>query len=387
MSLLPKVLIERPPSAPAKFGVLSAAVVRDSTDPHEAAGVTWDQEACGGAETVLADCLTAVFEHAFSIDVDTARGAAVSNFYGGTGPDGMYTIDWGDGTVQSFTRDDGPPTHTYAADGDYTVVVTGPESIITTDGITVTNGDATGPFNGDSTYIPDLFSDARAGWVESEPFNLYHLSECRLPGLTHDERVAYARRGLSLGEGRGIEQYIGGWFSTTDPGGFTVTVLASGAAASWTVALARLEAYAFQNYGGTAIIYMHRTVASVLLGTSQLEASGDKLLTKLGSLVIAGTGTSSYAFPGFPDGETTDGSNTWMFATGTLLVTRGPVSSTQEVISNSAVSDDGISGAYDNDYLVLATRDASVGFECFIAAHQVLEVNDADLPSLAKDEV
>lgn len=374
---LPKVIIEKPPLTPAKFGILSAALVQDLADPHTAAGVQWQPDYCGPARTNLADCVQATSPMSVRVsDADKHLTVAGGGSLPGNCSDSPMTIDFGDGNTAESTWSDLPAAldHTYDAAGSYTVTISGPAPCNVNATFTIVIADPAGdpdPHTQDVTvsFTPSsLTSDDRADWAVSEGFELYHLSACRLPGL--DDRVAYAERGLQLGEGRGVEEFFSQVVSTP---GADIDVLASGASADPKVALARLEAYAFQHYGGTPVIYMNRQVASYLLGEYALDIAGDKLVTRLGSLVVAGAGSGDVGdishWPYGPDGEDwPDG--TWMYATGTLVVTRRPITTTNEVISNSALVDPA-AGAIDNSYLVLAAREESIGWECFTAAHLV----------------
>lgn len=349
---LPKVIIEAPPLTPLPYGILSAAVVRDPSDPHEVAGVTWEPQFCGAAHGTLAACLTDTDDTA-SVSVDDAAEATFENDVPAFG-DGL--IDWGDG---SPLDDSGNWVHTYAAPGDYTVTVTGPNQYHVAIPVTVEAGEASGPFTATATFIPDKDPDDRAGWVESTPFAIYHISTCRLPGSV--DREGYATRALSLGEGRGIEEGLGSVFSDPDT---DYVLLESGDATSAAVALAWLEQYAAENYGGVATIHMTRATASVLLTAYALETRDGKLYTRLGNLVVAGAGEG---YPGVPDGVSVETGETVMFATGTVVVTRGAVNTTPAVMSTG--------GLIDNEYSVLAEREVSVGWECFLAAAKVLPLN------------
>lgn len=346
---LPKFIIERPPLTPLPYGILSAAVVRDETDPHTAAGVTWEPDYCGPTRTTLAACLTS--ESTSTVSVDDTGEATFDITVPGVG-DGA--IDWGDGTALDTS---GNWTHTYADPGDYNVTFDGGNQSHTVVPITVVDGVASGPFEAAASFITDKDGYERAGWVETHPFTVYHISTCRLPGVK--EREAYATRALQLGEGRGIEYGLAEVFSTP---GVDITILDSGAAAAPLVALARLERKAGQVYGGVATLHMDRAVASFLLALYALETRSGKLYTKLGNLVVAGA--SGYEYPGYPDSAPTPGAGeSWMIATGTVVVTRNPIKTTPAVISTG--------GLIDNEYSVLAERSVSVGWECFAAAHMV----------------
>lgn len=357
---LPKVIIEAPPLTPLPYGILSAAVVRDPSDPHEAAGVQWESAFCGDARTTLAACITDTVDVEITMD-DEGLADIQFDSPGAPAGTGNGVIDWGDGTPLD---DSGEWSHTYADAGTYTVVFnasgpgvdggTGNQTSFTVD-VTVVEGEESGPFEAVATFIPPKVPDDRAGWTESEPFTVYHISTCRLVGA--DKREEYARRSFQLGEGRGIEYGLADAFSNAE---FDY-VLNGGDPDAAVVALARLEKLAGQVYGGVATIHMDRAVASVLLTNYALETRDGKLYTRLGNLVVAGA--SDYEYPGYPTGENQGTGELWMFATGTVVVTRGDINVTPAVMSTG--------GLIDNEYSVLVERPVSVGWECFLAAHLV----------------
>lgn len=363
---LPKVIIEAPPLTPLPYGILSAAVVRDPSDPHEAAGVTWEPQFCGPARTTLAACLTLSVDVSISVD-DT--GLAAFTFDPSTpAGTGNAIIDWGDGTPLD---DSGNWDHTYADPGTYTVTFdaspagqdngTGNQLHFVITGVEVTEGEESGPFEGVATYIPPKLDSERAGWVESEPFTIYHISTCRLPGITQQGRIDYATRALQLGEGRGIEFGLADYWSSDDATFDNV----NSTAVSAVVALARLEKRTGEAYGGVATIHMNRAVASVLLTAYALETRDGKLYTRLGNLVVAGA--ADWDYPGIPNGQSQSSGESWMFATGTVVVTRGNVATSPAVYSTG--------GEIDNEYSVLAERIVSVGWECILVAQKVLALD------------
>lgn len=90
-----------------------------------------------------------------TVNVDTSKQATLT---GPTAGAGNYVIRWGDGESTTSTSMSGR-THTYDSAGNYTIRVTGPGSYNATVTITVTNGSATGPFNGSANYLTKVDSD------------------------------------------------------------------------------------------------------------------------------------------------------------------------------------------------------------------------------------
>ncbi len=194
--------------------------------------------------------------------------------------------------------------------------------------------------------------------VEGDPFTVYALESCTLVGSggagAAEER---ARRILANGESRGIEA------------GFEAQVLAvaddltpvQGTALSPLNALAVLEEYAADNYGGSPTI--HVPVGTVThLGMHTLTARANRLETLQGALVAGGAGygktlqLGTEAAPGF---EAPAGAR-WAFVTGAVVVRRGPVEESGLVVDHSRPAS--------NVYHALAQRPVVITHECLSAA-------------------
>lgn len=141
---LPRIIIEGPPTQPTKYGILAGpggVTVLDPTDPHAAAGVQWEPDYCGPAHLTLAACTTITVPGG---SVVQPQGAGPALFTFADCPnlalgiieddDGVYFIDWGDGTADDdFTcedADDETVTHQYSESGTYIVTVTGPNGYL-----------------------------------------------------------------------------------------------------------------------------------------------------------------------------------------------------------------------------------------------------------------
>jgi hypothetical protein len=193
--------------------------------------------------------------------------------------------------------------------------------------------------------VLEKVADDGINYTDGEPIPLYHLSSCRLVGS--EDREARALRALDLGASRALET---GFASVI---GAAATNITGGTAHTVRVALARLEQFAGENYGGRPVIHMTRHMATLAASVSLIRIVGDHLETYLGSLVIAGAGYADAQQPVAP----VAGSN-WMYATGEVHVWEGQTLTTPVVLNQP----------YDNEYYVLAERVYVPTFECFAAA-------------------
>lgn len=131
-------------------------------------------------------------------------------------------------------------------------------------------------------------------------FTLYAYNDGSVGGGSLDEKFARASELLIAGEQRAIEEALWAALALHDT--------AAGTAASPLEALALLEQEATGVYAGTPTMHVSRTNAT--LCHDVLAPQGSKLKTLLGSDVVAGGGY---------------GSNAVIYATGPLVMTRGPI--------------------------------------------------------------
>lgn len=142
--------------------------------------------------------------------------------------------------------------------------------------------------------------------VSGDPFALYNGVRCLKPAQRVDEYEARAKASLELKESRGVERYL--------------TLLFDGlaeaesepvyAATDVVDAVAHLEQYLDDNYGGKGFIEMSRHTAVYACAAQIIGAGLDgRMATCGGTPVILGIGD-----------ETT------MFATGQIVLLRGPIS-------------------------------------------------------------
>lgn len=338
---LPKILIQRPPTTPAKFGILTAADVRDMTDPHTAAGVQWEPDFCGSVNQTAAACYLPLNVGAISVNPDDQDVALNwSNGIPGdaySDPDagaGVYTVDWGDGDpTEPFTGDEidqGDAQHTYAAPGDYTITVTGPHGYTSTVTVTTPSTDQVLGTVTAADPTPKGDTDGRP-LVESFPFVLYLLHTCRLVG--DNDAQGYAERAMQLAEGDAIGGLLVEQLAE-DPNLDNATGLTT-----VTARIGRAEDQVRNNSNGIGTLVMSPSEATAAFAAFLLVADGDKLRTNLGTLVaiVPNLGTEL------------------VYSTGAVVVTRNPV----------FVSDRTLVTPYDNQYELLVERPISVGYECF----------------------
>jgi hypothetical protein len=354
----PSLFIEAPAGIPLPFGLGSVAVVDDrpAGDVHWQQGIQYQPLYCGPAYTSDGVCAPAPDYGTASVAVSTTRVATLT-LTGAPGSGDSFHIDWGDGNHTDDTTPSGD-THTYAADGSYTVVVTddgvgagvGYIAILP---ITVTNGStsSSGSVTAEQRYVPvDGIST-----VEGVPFTVYHWLRCRPVG--ESDLAARARAGLLAGEWRAAEKVLAHQLATdTDavdltptPGTAVHPIDGLGIAADW----------AGENYGAAPTYHATPRTATVLgslAGVSSLASQGRQLRTVLGSPVAAGGGYVGMNGPG--DTAAGDG-EAWLYVTGTVLARRGQDVEVRPPMSTSPAS---------NTLDVLALRPYVLSTECIIGA-------------------
>lgn len=329
MTVMPLGFVQAPPLTPPEYGILSAAVVVDDTDPHAGFGFEYQPEFCGPAELTVAACLTPPSQGTLGINSGASRLVTVTVTGAGAG---SYTVWWGDGSSTQFVQPPGTAQHTYAADGTYHVTVVGNHYRAERDVPVSATGSGAQPGT-TPTYVKNV--DDGRDLVTGEPFVVYTLKNCRNVGV-QDAR-GYAERALTAGEGRAVESWLGDRLAAeaVDLGGATALPVEVG--------LAVLEQYIHCNYGGVGTIHANRGVASLLLSGQALE-TGARLTTKLGNNVSAGC----YG----DDGAATD---QYLYATGTVLLRRGPVFSPGDPVVDWVT----------NEQYALAERPYAGSWECF----------------------
>lgn len=356
----PRNRVEAPPVTPLPFGLFSAAVVLDDLDGTNGFGTYYEPDYCGPAYDSLGVCVTHDFG-TLSISVADTGEATITS---ADAPESAYSVSWGDGSDDETggpAPDDLGP-YTYAAPGDYTVVVTddsyGYRAVVT---VTVTDGEASGPF--DATVAFSKVTRDGIDVVAGDPFLLYHLLSCRAPGGGFGQVADRARAALRLGEQRAVERVLATQLPLMD-GAVDLTPTA-GTAVHPVDGLAILEGYAGRTYGGVPVVHTTRPVGTVLTTVGAVQRVGTGLETVQGARVSSGGGYEGNLGPAFLAGPSDDGpvapgaGQAWLYVTGQVVVRR---SSTIEVGPIAQQT------PRDNTVLALAERLAQVTTECITAA-------------------
>ena len=149
-------------------------------------------------------------------------------------------------------------------------------------------------------------------------------------------------------------------FKPSDPAGLWDApddMTPGGAAVPIKEGIALLEGYSSAMYVGVPTLHVPRVVASFAFQSDGLTWDGDMIRTKLGSKVAAGAG---YDFLNRgPDGTGAAAGEKWLYATGEVVVRRGPAIVRQAMAHN------------DNEVFVLAERGYVVAVDSFVAAVRV----------------
>lgn len=166
----------------------------------------------------------------------------------------------------------------------------------------------------------------------ADSFAVYTWLDCPLVGIGYDELRARTLRAHENNAQTVVETvfWTGGNFNTVQHlaedtpitevvGGSTVnlqtaaSVIVTGAV-DVVEAIGRLEQAMAGCYGGTPLIHVPRGVAVHLASNHALEKKGNRLVTPLGSVIVAAPG-----YPGTsPSGATPPAGTTWLYATGSV---------------------------------------------------------------------
>lgn len=141
--------------------------------------------------------------------------------------------------------------------------------------------------------------------VEGDPFALYNGVRCLIPAQRTNEYEARARASLELKESRGVEKYLTGLLNGLATGGSEPVY----AATSVVDAVAHLEQWLDDTYGGQGFIEMSRHTAILASAANIIVAGLDgRMTTTIGTPVILGVGDEST-----------------LFASGQIALLRGPI--------------------------------------------------------------
>lgn len=186
---------------------------------------------------------------------------------------------------------------------------------------------------------------------EASPFTVYGSYSCTPAGRPS---LAYAQERatehlLAREEAR-VEQAL--WTGDLANGGFATGAASVGTGLSIVRAVAALEGWLATNYGSLGVIHMTRETALIAVKEGVVEKVGNRLVTKIGTPVVAGAG---YTGTG-PDGAAPADGATFIYATPALLGYRS------EVFAGA----DPVAAGFDrtsNDLYAVAERTYVVGFD------------------------
>lgn len=181
-----------------------------------------------------------------------------------------------------------------------------------------------------------LIPDDLCSVSQYDPFTVYTYNNDAVIGHTLAEHQANAVQRLVATEQRSVEEYL--WsslvansVSTTD-----LTAYSPG------VVLGYLEQVLAENYGGQGVIHMSRLASTFLW--EYLQVQGGRLVTKLGTPVVAGAGYDNLVAP---IDEFT------MFASGPVVIYRGDVDTRENAVDKAI-----------NEVSIIAQRDYVLGWDC-----------------------
>lgn len=201
-------------------------------------------------------------------------------------------------------------------------------------------------------------------WVSGFVFGAYGGVTCKAPGMDMASQEASIREVFTRGESTAVERALmdirfkaaagdnaGRWDTPTD-------ITPAAGAVKPAVGVGLLEGYFSSVYTGAPTIHMPRVIASLLLGVDGATLEGKTIRTKLGSKIAAGAG---YDYPNTsPAGVAAAAGERWVYASGGVVVLRGPVEVRQSFEQSN------------NDVVVLAERAYVVAVDGPVVALRVL---------------
>ena len=156
--------------------------------------------------------------------------------------------------------------------------------------------------------VADLIADhTDLDTLTGVPLHVTAAFETASVGLSADEIHNRARLALALSEQPAVEAAV--WplivDDATTPAGATAVSLLAGVGA--------LERWLWESYGGLGVLHVARQIVPHLVAVDWVKLDGDRLVTKLGTLVSAG----AYPVTG-PDKAAAGVGNAWIAATGAV---------------------------------------------------------------------
>lgn len=204
--------------------------------------------------------------------------------------------------------------------------------------------------------------DQGSVWQDGFRFAAYGGVVCKAIGLDQAEMERQVERVFQAGESTAVERALmeTRFRADTDPAnrwGAPVDLTPAGGAVKPEEGVAILEGYAASEYVGAPTLHLPVSITSIIASKSMVEKDGRVLRTKLGSKIAAGAG---YDYPNYgPAGTEAAAGEEWLYATGEVVVTRGPAIVRQVMAHDT------------NEVFVLAERGYIAAVDCFTAAVRV----------------
>ena len=169
-----------------------------------------------------------------------------------------------------------------------------------------------------------------------DPFTVYAYNTDAVIGHTLDEHLANTIQRLIASEQRTAENNLWSLLQANAVSTANLTSYSPG------VVLGYLEQVLAENYGGQGVIHMNRLTATFLW--EYLQVQGGKLVTKIGTPVVAGAGY---------DGLVSPLDKFTMFASGPVVLYRGDVDTRENAVDKA-----------NNKVSIIAQRDYVLGWDC-----------------------
>ena len=360
MAVTGRTLITAPTLRPVPYGLYSVATVTEDGDQAqrwEAGGIEFTSVACSQGAVWAVGCGPA---YTLTVTKTATANQWSADFTPNVGPyeisvnGGAYTAILDGGT---FTTNSTTSTVTVReTSGLRRQITLANVSNAATTGATISGSSAAQAYNDPKTGVGKTYSTA-------DPFMVIAGVSCGSLGTLGVDDEQRARGSLAAAEQRLVEQtFERGNISPSLVGTATVTPAGTGALRARR-AVAVLETYLRDNYGGVGVIH-----ASPMLGEYlRTERDGNVLRTKLGTPVAFGAG---YDGVNPATGAAPAANTSWIYATGAVAVRKGAVvvpASGAETLDRAT-----------NQTLMIAERAVMVSIDCVPPAAALVDLAAED---------
>jgi hypothetical protein len=323
-------VVQGPGRLPARYGMFTVATPREPGDDHWQNGVDWEVDSCAPVRGIGDPTCTLQTYGAFAATTAYTVGQTIT-VSGST----LRVVQAG---TSGATAPTPPGMFATVTSGTVIFQQIQPETVL-------------------PTGLPKSFADtAMATLGSATPFTVYATYDCSPVGRSVADMQDKARQRLLSREEGGVEKIF--WTGSVGnvPKLQGATVLAT--AKQMVTALALLEQYAADTWGGPGVIHVPKIGGVVLAQNGVVKPNGNSLETALGSQVIAGSGYPNSDMTGAAAAANT----AWAVVTPPMFVYRSSVftSSSQE----GDLLDRG-----SNTFYAIAERTYLVGYDtCGLAA-------------------